>query len=72
MSDALSPAELTGHQVELLPARTVLSLFAQDIGSGILSGGSPLDSFTKMLGLGAQGADGHNGAANGPTGSSSS
>jgi hypothetical protein len=38
MSDALSSAELHGCPVELLPARTVLSLFPQNIGGGLLGG----------------------------------
>jgi hypothetical protein len=40
MSDVLSSAELHGCRVELLPARTVLSLFPQDIGGGLIPGGS--------------------------------
>ena len=50
MSDALSSAELTGQHVELLPARTVLSTFAQDSGGG--NGAKGLDSFGGF-GLGA-------------------
>ncbi|MBV8539153.1 MAG: hypothetical protein JO063_04025 [Pseudonocardiales bacterium] len=34
MSDALSFAELDGQQVELLPARTVLSTFTQGADGG--------------------------------------
>lgn len=37
MSEALVPAELDGQHVELLPARTVLSMFAQ--------GADGMDSF---------------------------
>lgn len=40
MSDALSSAELDGQQVELLPARTVLSMFAQGIDGGQASNGT--------------------------------
>ncbi len=38
MSDALSFAEIAGQQVELLPARTVLSLF--NLGGGGARGGN--------------------------------
>jgi hypothetical protein len=38
MSDVLSSAELHGCPVELLPARTVLSLFAAQGGGGLLGG----------------------------------
>jgi hypothetical protein len=34
MSDALSFAEIAGQQVELLPARTVLSMFTRDTSGG--------------------------------------
>jgi hypothetical protein len=34
MSDALSFVEIDGQHVELLPARTVMSLFALDGGNG--------------------------------------
>jgi hypothetical protein len=40
MSDALSFAELDGQQVELLPARTVLSMFAQGTDGGHASNGT--------------------------------
>lgn len=41
MSDALSFAEFDGQQVELLPARTVLSLFAQGTDGGYGAPGLP-------------------------------
>ncbi|MGH3683701.1 MAG: hypothetical protein ACRDRU_09935 [Pseudonocardiaceae bacterium] len=34
MSDALSFTEIVGQHVELLPARTVLSMFTRDTNSG--------------------------------------
>jgi hypothetical protein len=80
MSDAVSFAELDGQYVELLPARTVLSLFsaqisagdAESTGSGTNSGDGPSLSPMSMLGLtgmttsGADGtsAEGGTGAAN--------
>jgi hypothetical protein len=76
MSDALSSAELTECPVELLPARTVLSLFAQGIGGGLLGGsgggsgggkggggGSPFALFQSLFGLGGKGTAGPNGTA---------
>lgn len=58
MSDVLSSVELHGCQVELLPARTVLSLLAQGSGGGsnggpTKGGGFPdISQLTKGLGLG--------------------
>jgi hypothetical protein len=40
MSDTVSSAELDGQHVELLPARTVLSMFSAGDG-GIASDGTP-------------------------------
>jgi hypothetical protein len=40
MSDTVNFAELDGQHVELLPARTVLSMFSADDG-GIASDGTP-------------------------------
>jgi hypothetical protein len=39
LSDALDFAELNGHHVELLPARTVLSMFTQGTDGGHGSNG---------------------------------
>lgn len=62
MSDVLSSVELHGCQVELLPARTVLSLLAQGSAQGSSGGsnGGPtkgggfpdISQLTKGLGLG--------------------
>jgi hypothetical protein len=41
MSDALNCPELDGQQVELLPARTVLSMFAQVADGGQGTDGAP-------------------------------
>jgi hypothetical protein len=38
MSDTVSFAELDGQHVELLPARTVLSMFSARDGGGLLDG----------------------------------
>ena len=48
MSDAMSFAELTEHYVELLPARTVLSLLRAGTGGDVGNSGEP----------GTRGADG--------------
>jgi hypothetical protein len=78
MADLLSSAELHGCPVELLPARTVLSLFAAQGGGGLLgglSGGSGSGSgsggggggggLLKMIPLfgGMFGGQSHNGAS---------
>ena len=39
MSDVLTFAEIDGQHVELLPARTVMSMFASDCGCGDDEGG---------------------------------
>ncbi|MGH3981337.1 MAG: hypothetical protein ACRDST_01270 [Pseudonocardiaceae bacterium] len=52
MSDTVSFAELDGQHVELLPARTVLSMFSPQGGDGVIP--KDLDLFsqlTKALGL---------------------
>ncbi len=71
MFDALSFAELDGQYVELLPARTVLSMFSR--GKGVGNGTDVLGlaaSVTNLLhgnGYGAPGSDAHGspGAKNG-------
>ena len=72
MSDAQSFAELDGQQVELLPARTVLSMFAQGlegapgapgvgtIGATVL--GIPVGD-NSGNGIGGAGGDAHGGAS---------
>ena len=40
MSDALNFAEIDGQHVELLPARTVMSVFAMGGGGGSSTGGA--------------------------------
>jgi len=59
MSNALSFAEVDGQQVELLPARTVLSLFSLDGGDETVIGGTVCQQFqpapvglVQALGLG--------------------
>jgi hypothetical protein len=59
MSDALSFAEICGQHVELLPARTVLSMFvtaddASNGGQGDSGSGDPVAKFlgSVMSGLG--------------------
>ena len=58
MSDALSFAEMDGQHVELLPARTVLSMFHLDdstvIGSACETTTTPGNSGLLGLGIGAQ------------------
>ncbi|MGH3786369.1 MAG: hypothetical protein ACRDRG_07385 [Pseudonocardiaceae bacterium] len=53
MSDTVSPAELDGQHVELLPARTVLSMFSAASDGGV--GGNGQDAVGKvgvnMLGI---------------------
>lgn len=76
MSDAVSFAELDGQHVELLPARTVLSVFsAQDTGGADPGGLAPdqvVRGFLGALGVastspGAEGSSdgGSDGASNG-------
>ncbi|MGH3717803.1 MAG: hypothetical protein ACRDRI_02990 [Pseudonocardiaceae bacterium] len=74
MSDALSFTELDGQQVELLPARTVLSMFAQGTDGGHAANG--IDGIgtlgLKTLGLdiipgSGNGVGGPGGNANGGT-----
>ncbi|MGH3812618.1 MAG: hypothetical protein ACRDUV_09200 [Pseudonocardiaceae bacterium] len=65
MSDTVSFAELDGQHVELLPARTVLSMFSAHDTGGATPGGPALDQ-------GARGALGWLGIAStssGPDGS---
>jgi hypothetical protein len=50
MSDAVSFAEIAGQQVELLPARTVLSLF--NLGGGGAHGGTGGDGGQGRGGIG--------------------
>lgn len=52
MCDALSFAEVNAQHVELLPARTVLSMFitAEDPSSGGSGGSSPGDSLSVVTG----------------------
>lgn len=66
MSDALSFAEIDGQDVELLPARTVLSLFSVVGGNGGTAG----DGGTGTGGLGGNlvGASAVGGALNGASG----
>ncbi|MGH3888116.1 MAG: hypothetical protein ACRDSZ_16400 [Pseudonocardiaceae bacterium] len=69
MSDTLSFAEFDGQHVELLAARTVLSMFSA-VGEGIIPGGDkPLDLVTKVAGLSSS-TTGSNGG--GESGASSS
>ena len=44
MSDALSFTEISGQHVELLPARTVMSMFATGTGTGDGGQGAASDS----------------------------
>lgn len=70
MSNTVSFAELDGQHVELLPARTVLSMFSAQIpigdaesttGSGTNNGADPSPSALSMLGAaGMMGSDGTN------------
>lgn len=62
MSDVLSFAALTGQHAELLPARTVLSMFATADQGPLDPGGSVGTMVTKMLGI--------PGPSTGPDGSS--
>ncbi len=52
MSDALNSAEMHEQHVELLPARTVLSMFitAEDPSSGGSGGSSSGDVFSQLMG----------------------
>lgn len=69
MSDVLSFAEFDGTDVELLPARTVLSMFTQ--GSGSNNHGPGVDlSLTKWLGLDGNGYGPAGADANGSSGDS--
>ncbi|MDQ4010793.1 MAG: hypothetical protein M3228_08880 [Actinomycetota bacterium] len=82
MSDAVSFAELDGQYVELLPARTVLSMFSAQISAGDAdsttsgganNGGGPSLSPVSMLGVAGMmnsGADGT--STDGDTGALSS
>jgi hypothetical protein len=71
MSDALSFAELDGQHGELLPARTVLSMFTQGAHDGNASHGSGLVSNVMDLlhgnstGANGSNADGNTGSENG-------
>ncbi len=77
MSDALNCAEFDGQQVELLPARTVLSMFAQGTDGGYGTGGAPgIGNFgLRILGIdippgsnAGNGVGGPGGGANGGAG----
>ena len=72
MSDTVSIAELDGQHPELLPARTVLSMFSVQDPSGASSGGgltpdSLAQTAMKMVGLStsSSGAGGSSDAGNG-------
>jgi len=69
MSDTVSFPELDRQHVELLPARTVLSMFST-VGEGVIpGGGSPLDVVKTVTGMGT-GVEGSNGTGDtGPEGS---
>lgn len=72
MSDAMSFAELDGQHVELLAARTVLSMFSAAADAATSPGGFGPDQFARgvvdflMAGSSIPGADGSsNGGGNG-------
>ena len=60
MSDTLSFVEIDGQHVELLPARTVLSLFANGCGCEVSHGGGGGDGGAGGAGGAAQGGLGIN------------
>ena len=68
MSDALSFAEIDGQHVELLPARTVLSMFSLDGGGANTSGGCENgfepNQAVSLLGLGGAAGFASNGCSN--------
>ncbi|MGH3852380.1 MAG: hypothetical protein ACRDR6_02545 [Pseudonocardiaceae bacterium] len=74
MSDALSFAEIEGQHVELLPARTVMTLFtAGEGGQKTCTGGSvstqsliPIDVAANILGFGNPSAGNITGGSGGP------
>ena len=77
MSDAVSFVEIDGQHVELLPARTVLSMFAQGTDGGYGTGGAPgIGNFgLRILGIdippgsnAGNGVGGPGGGANGGAG----
>jgi hypothetical protein len=71
MSDALSFAELDGQHVELLPARTVLSMFAQGTDGDHASNGTDgigLIGIDRFIPGGGNGMGSPGGSANGSSG----